>query len=299
MGSFIFVGPSGVGKTLLSKALAEFMFGDEDALIHLDMSEYMEKHNVSRLIGAPPGYVGYEEGGQLTERIRRRPYSVVLLDEVEKAHPDVFNMLLQIMEEGRLTDSFGRNVDFRNTIMIMTSNIGADLIKGGGGFGFQKRSADVDYDNIKGILMKEIERFFRPEFINRLDDTIVFRPLTRDDLVSIIEYEVKKVGDRLRVQDITMELDQPAKDFLIDKGYSPDFGARPLRRAIGQYIEDPLSEMLLSGEISGRTLLKVTRKGEDENLFFTTESLPESPKDEDEGNGKEGDHPVSAGAEST
>ncbi|UYV12326.1 MAG: ATP-dependent Clp protease ATP-binding subunit [Phycisphaera sp.] len=298
MGSFIFVGPSGVGKTLLSKALAEFMFGDEDALIHLDMSEYMEKHNVSRLIGAPPGYVGYEEGGQLTERIRRRPYSVVLLDEVEKAHPDVFNMLLQIMEEGRLTDSFGRNVDFRNTIMIMTSNIGADLIKGGGGFGFQKRTADVDYDNIKGILMKEIERFFRPEFINRLDDTIVFRPLTRDDLVQIIEYEVKKVGDRLRVQDITMELDQPAKDFLIDKGYSPDFGARPLRRAIGQYIEDPLSEMLLSGEISGRTLLKVTRKGEDDNLFFNTEKLPEPPKDEDEGD-KEGDHPVSAGAEST
>jgi ATP-dependent Clp protease ATP-binding subunit ClpC len=299
MGSFIFVGPSGVGKTLLSKALAEFMFGDEDALIHLDMSEYMEKHNVSRLIGAPPGYVGYEEGGQLTERIRRRPYSVVLLDEVEKAHPDVFNMLLQIMEEGRLTDSFGRNVDFRNTIMIMTSNIGADLIKGGGGFGFQKRTADVDYDNIKGILMKEIERFFRPEFINRLDDTIVFRPLTRDDLVSIIEYEVKKVGDRLRVQDITMELDQAAKDFLIDKGYSPDFGARPLRRAIGQYIEDPLSEMLLSGEISGRTLLKVTRKGEDENLYFNTEKLPEAAKDEGEGDGKEGDHPVSAGAEST
>lgn len=299
MGSFIFVGPSGVGKTLLSKALAEFMFGDEDALIHLDMSEYMEKHNVSRLIGAPPGYVGYEEGGQLTERIRRRPYSVVLLDEVEKAHPDVFNMLLQIMEEGRLTDSFGRNVDFRNTVMIMTSNIGADLIKGGGGFGFQKRSSDVDYDNIKAILMKEIERFFRPEFINRLDDTIVFRPLNRDDLVQIIEYEVKKVGDRLRVQNIQMELDQPAKDFLIDKGYNPDFGARPLRRAIGQYIEDPLSEMLLSGEISGRTLIKVSRKGEDENLFFETESLPEPPRAEPEDGKEEGDHPVSAGAEST
>ncbi len=300
MGSFIFVGPSGVGKTLLSKALAEFMFGDEDALIHLDMSEYMEKHNVSRLIGAPPGYVGYEEGGQLTERIRRRPYSVVLLDEVEKAHPDVFNMLLQIMEEGRLTDSFGRNVDFRNTVLIMTSNIGADLIKGGGGFGFQKRSSDVDYDNIKGILMKEIERVFRPEFINRLDDTIVFRPLNRDDLVQIIEYEVHKVADRLRVQNIQMELDQHAKDFLIDKGYNPDFGARPLRRAIGQYIEDPLSEMLLSGEISGRTLLKVTRKGEDENLYFDAESLPEPPADEGgDSDGREGDKPVSAGAEST
>ncbi|MEO1009018.1 MAG: ATP-dependent Clp protease ATP-binding subunit [Planctomycetota bacterium] len=303
MGSFIFVGPSGVGKTLLSKALAEFMFGDEEALVHLDMSEYMEKHNVSRLIGAPPGYVGYEEGGQLTERIRRRPYSVVLLDEVEKAHPDVFNMLLQIMEEGRLTDSFGRNVDFRNTVMIMTSNIGADLIKGGGGFGFQKRTADVDYDNIKGILMKEIERFFRPEFINRLDDTIVFRPLNRDDLVQIIEYEVKKVADRLRVQDIVMELDQPAKDFLIDKGYNPDFGARPLRRAIGQYIEDPLSEMLLSGEISGRTTVKVTRKGEDENLFFTAEARPDEGGSDGEDDGDQpqgnGDQPVSAGVEST
>ncbi|MFA6045392.1 MAG: ATP-dependent Clp protease ATP-binding subunit [Phycisphaerales bacterium] len=175
MGSFIFVGPSGVGKTLLSKALAEFMFGDEEALVHLDMSEYMEKHNVSRLVGAPPGYVGYEEGGQLTERIRRRPYAVILLDEVEKAHPDVFNMLLQIMEEGRLTDSFGRNVDFRNCILIMTSNLGADLIKGGAGFGFGKRTEATDYDNIKTVLLKEIERFFRPEFINRLDDIIVFR----------------------------------------------------------------------------------------------------------------------------
>lgn len=252
MGSFIFVGPSGVGKTLLSKALAEFMFGDEDALVHLDMSEYMEKHNVSRLVGAPPGYVGYEEGGQLTERIRRRPYSVILLDEVEKAHPDVFNMLLQIMEEGRLTDSFGRNVDFRNCVLIMTSNIGAELIKGGGGFGFQKRDATVDYDNIKTILMKEIERFFRPEFINRLDDIIVFKPLTREDLVLIIEYEVGKVSKRLQEQGIHLTLEQSAKDFLIEKGYNPDFGARPLRRAIGTYVEDPLSEMLLSGELHGK-----------------------------------------------
>jgi ATP-dependent Clp protease ATP-binding subunit ClpC len=180
MGSFIFCGPSGVGKTLVAKTLAEFMFGDEEALITLDMSEYMEKHNVSRLVGAPPGYVGYEEGGQLTERVRRRPYSVILLDEVEKAHPDVFNMLLQIMEEGRLTDSFGRNVDFRNCILIMTSNIGADLIKGGGGFGFSKRTETTDFDNIKSILLKEIERFFRPEFINRLDDVITFRALTKE-----------------------------------------------------------------------------------------------------------------------
>ena len=277
MGSFIFVGPSGVGKTLLSKALAEFMFGNEDALVHLDMSEYMEKHNVSRLVGAPPGYVGYEEGGQLTEQIRRRPYSVVLLDEVEKAHPDVFNMLLQIMEEGRLTDSFGRNVDFRNTVLIMTSNIGADLIKGGGGFGFQKKTAEVDYDNIKGILMKEIERFFRPEFINRLDDVIVFQPLTRNDLVSIIEYEVAKLSQRLRDQGIGLTLDQPAKDFLIEKGYNPDFGARPLRRAIGTYIEDPLSEMLLSGELHGKNTVVGTRNGEDERLTFRAEQHDEAP----------------------
>jgi ATP-dependent Clp protease ATP-binding subunit ClpC len=268
MGSFIFVGPSGVGKTLLSKALAEFMFGSEDALVHLDMSEYMEKHNVSRLVGAPPGYVGYEEGGQLTEAIRRKPYAVVLMDEVEKAHPDVFNMLLQIMEEGRLTDSFGRHVDFRNTVLIMTSNIGADLIKGGGGFGFQVRSAEVNYDNIKGILMKEIERFFRPEFINRLDDIIVFRPLNKADLVQIIEYEVGKVSKRLAQQGFRLELDQPAKDFLIEKGYNPDYGARPLRRAIGSYIEDPLSEMLLSGDLHNKAVIAVTRiEGEDKLTF--------------------------------
>jgi len=263
MGSFIFVGPSGVGKTLLAKSLAEFMFGDEDALITLDMSEYMEKHNVSRLVGAPPGYVGYEEGGQLTERVRRRPYSVILLDEVEKAHQDVFNMLLQIMEEGRLTDSFGRNVDFRNVVLIMTSNIGADLIKGGGtGFGFQKRTETANFDNIKSILMKEIERFFRPEFINRLDDVIVFRPLTKDDLINIVEYEVGKVMKRLTQQGMNLELDQKAKDFLIDKGYNPDYGARPLRRAIGQYIEDPLSEMLLTGDFKPPCKILVTRKME-------------------------------------
>ena len=266
MGSFIFVGPSGVGKTLLSKALAEFMFGDEEALIHLDMSEYMEKHNVSRLVGAPPGYVGYEEGGQLTEQIRRRPYSVVLLDEVEKAHPDVFNMLLQIMEEGRLTDSFGRHVDFRNTVLIMTSNIGADLIKGGGGFGFQPTSTDRSHENVKSILMKEIERFFRPEFINRLDDVIVFKPLTRDDLVQIVEYEVNKVAARLKEQGFEVELTQPAKDFLIEKGYNPDYGARPLRRAIGSYIEDPLSEKLLAGELHQRHHIKIDRIGEEEAL---------------------------------
>ncbi|MEK6701355.1 MAG: ATP-dependent Clp protease ATP-binding subunit, partial [Planctomycetota bacterium] len=281
-GSFIFVGPTGVGKTLLAKALAEFMFGDEDALIHLDMSEYMEKHNVSRLVGAPPGYVGYEEGGQLTERIRRRPYSVVLLDEVEKAHPDVFNMLLQIMEEGRLTDSFGRHVDFRNTILIMTSNIGADLIKGGAGFGFQKRTEATDYDNMKTVLLKEIERFFRPEFINRVDDMIVFRPLNKADITQIITYEIAKLSKRLAAQKIEVDIDDVAREFLIDKGYNPEFGARPLRRAIGTYVEDPLSEMLLAGDFHSACKITVTRKQDAEGkpldyLTFKTDLLPATP----------------------
>src|SRR6478672_7098165 len=277
MGSFLFLGPSGVGKTLLSKALAEFMFGDEDALVAIDMSEYMEKHNVSRLIGAPPGYVGYEEGGQLTERIRRRPYSVVLLDEVEKAHPDVFNMLLQIMEEGRLTDSFGRHVDFRNVVMIMTSNIGADMIKSGGAskFGLGPRSKDkqdeANYQQMKEMLMKEIERYFRPEFIGRLDDVIVFRPLGRPQLEQIVEFELKKVTKRLVEHGLKIEIAAAAKEFLIEKGTNADFGARPLRRAIEQHVEDPLSEDILRGAFKGKDLIKITVKSEDEankHLFF-------------------------------
>jgi ATP-dependent Clp protease ATP-binding subunit ClpC len=292
MGSFIFIGPSGVGKTLLAKALAEFMFGDQDAMINLDMSEYMEKHNVSRLVGAPPGYVGYEEGGQLTEQIRRRPYAVLLLDEVEKAHPDVFNMLLQIMEEGRLTDSFGRHVDFKNVVLIMTSNIGADLIKGGAAFGFGKRDATQNYEQIKTSLMNECEKFFRPEFLNRLDEIIVFRPLERDDLYKIIEIELRKVRERLMVKKMSLELDQAAKDFLIDKGYNPDFGARPLRRAISTYIEDPLAESLLSGEFKGGQMINVTRKEEAENLFFTSEPMPKDEDDEGDDEGGGGDEPA-------
>ena len=307
MGSFIFVGPSGVGKTLLSKTLAEFMFGDEEALIRIDMSEYMEKHNVSRLIGAPPGYVGYEEGGQLTERIRRRPYSVVLLDEIEKAHPDVFNMLLQIMEEGQLTDSFGRHVDFRNVILIMTSNIGADLIKNKGGFGFARPNEEANYQKMKQTLMSEIERYFRPEFINRLDDVIVFRPLGRPDLVNIIEYELKKVRDRLVERAIALELDDKAKDFMIEKGYNPDFGARPLRRALEQFLEDPLSESILRDEFKSGQTIRITREeGKDHLTFVAVDaSTPpltaaaastDAPATEPPANGSE---PAKAGAQST
>jgi ATP-dependent Clp protease ATP-binding subunit ClpC len=267
MGSFIFLGPSGVGKTLLAKSLAEFMFGDENALIQIDMSEFMEKHNVSRLVGAPPGYVGYEEGGQLTERIRRRPYAVLLLDEIEKAHPDVYNMLLQIMDEGRLTDSFGRHVDFKNIVLIMTSNIGADLIKNSSGFGFGKKTPEANYEKMKEMLHKEVERHFRPEFLNRLDDVIVLKALTRDDLQVIVEFELVKVFKRLIEHGLKLELTEPAKEFLIDKGYNPEFGARPLRRAIEHYIEDPLSESLLQGRFKGHKLIKIDVQDE-EHLKF-------------------------------
>ncbi len=281
MGSFIFIGPSGVGKTLLARALAEFMFGDEDALMQIDMSEYMEKHNISRLVGAPPGYVGYEEGGQLTERIRRRPYAVLLLDEIEKAHSDVYNMLLQIMEEGRLTDSFGRQIDFKNVILIMTSNIGADLIKNQSGFGFAKKSEDVNFEKMQDMLNREVERHFRPEFLNRLDDTIVFRPLTREDLTTIVEYELNKVFKRLVDHGLKLELTDQAKEFLIEKGYNPEFGARPLRRAIERYIEDPLSDGLLRGHFKEKNLIKIGVQDE-EHLSFKGVKDEQENKEKDE-----------------
>jgi ATP-dependent Clp protease ATP-binding subunit ClpC len=270
-GCFIFAGPTGVGKTLLAKALAGYMFGDDDALIQIDMSEYMEKHNVSRLIGAPPGYVGFEEGGQLTEKIRRRPYAVVLLDEIEKAHPDVFNMLLQVMEEGRLTDSFGRNVDFRNAILIMTTNAGAEAIKNESAFGFQAPDDDASYESMKSRVMERIERVFRPEFLNRVDDVIVFRHLTVDDLKQVIDLELSKVRERLAERGLKLVLSDEAKKFLIKKGSNTDFGARPLRRAIENYVEDPLSEELLKGEFQGKDTITVDVKevGDKKQLFFT------------------------------
>ncbi len=256
-GCFVFAGPTGVGKTLLAKALAETLFGDPEALIHIDMSEYMEKHNVSRLIGAPPGYVGYEEGGQLTEKIRRRPYAVVLLDEIEKAHPDVFNMLLQVMEEGRLTDSFGRQVDFRNTILILTTNAGADAIKNESAFGFQKPDGDASYESMKSRVMDSIQRVFRPEFLNRLDDTIIFRHLNKEDLKKVIDFEMTKVLQRLHERGLELLMTDEAKEFIIKQGSDLDYGARPLRRAIEQRIEDPLAEELLRGTFEGKNTITV------------------------------------------
>ncbi|NQT90907.1 MAG: AAA family ATPase, partial [Candidatus Omnitrophica bacterium] len=244
-------------KSLLAKALAEFLFCNQDAIIHLVMSEYMEKFNVSRLVGAPPGYVGYEEGGQLTEKVRRRPYSVVLLDEIEKAHPDVFNLLLQIFEEGRLTDSFGRKVDFKNTVVIMTSNIGADLWKRRGGLGFKPQGEALAYKEIKESLLEETKKAFKPEFLNRVDETIVFHPLTKRNLQDIIEIEVRDVVKRLTEHDIDLELSKEAKTFLIDKGFDPLYGARPLKRTIQRYLEDPLAEEIIKGQFKETRKIKV------------------------------------------
>jgi len=262
IGSFIFLGPTGVGKTFLARSLAEFMFGDADALIQIDMSEYMEKFTGSRLIGSPPGYVGYEEGGQLSEAVRRRPYSVVLFDEIEKAHPDVMHLLLQILEEGKITDSLGQKIDFRNTIIIMTSNVGAELIKRQTAMGFGAIAGHGSYEAMRDKILDESKRVFRPEFLNRLDDMIVFHQLERNDLVKIVDLEVAKVIERIRAKDIKVHLDTTAVEFLIDKGYDPTYGARPMRRAVEKYLEDPLAEELLRGNIKQGDTLEMHAAGE-------------------------------------
>jgi ATP-dependent Clp protease ATP-binding subunit ClpC len=263
-GSFIFLGPSGVGKTELSKALAEFLFGDEDALIQLDMSEYMEKHTVSRLIGSPPGYVGYEEGGQLTEAVRRKPFSVVLFDEIEKAHPDVFNTLLQILEDGHLTDAQGHQVDFKNTIIIMTSNLGTRDISKGVGIGFTAARDDaVTYQKMKETVTDELKRSFRPEFLNRIDEVIVFHSLSMDDVKRIVDLLMRRVEEQLKSKDAEIELTDAAKTLLAEKGYDKALGARPLRRTIQQMVEDPLAEKLLYKEFrAGETIIVDVRDGE-------------------------------------
>lgn len=273
MGSFVFLGPTGVGKTHLAKTLAKFMFGQEESLVVVDMSEYMEKHNVSRLTGAPPGYIGYEEGGQLTEKIRRRPYAVVLLDEIEKAHPDVFNMLLQIMDEGRLTDAFGRHIDFKNVILIMTSNIGARQIKNQSALGFHSSSGEITYEKMKEQLLKEMENHFRPEFINRLDEVIVFKSLTKEDITKILEIELTYVIERLVNKGLHLELSQDAKELLIEQGFDPDFGARPLKRAVERLLENALSEDLLRGVFADNNFIHVRLDGK--KLAFDAEHRPE------------------------
>ena len=275
-GSFIFLGPSGVGKTELSKALAEFLFGDEDSLIQLDMSEYLEKHTVSRLIGSPPGYVGYEEGGQLTEAVRRKPFSVVLFDEIEKAHPDVFNTLLQILEDGHLTDAQGHKVDFKNTVIIMTSNLGTRDIQKGPGIGFAARGDEqVTYDKMKDRVTEELKKSFRPEFLNRIDEVIVFHSLSREDVKAIVDLLMKRVREQLKAKDVDIELTDAAKELLAEKGFDPALGARPLRRTIQRLVEDPLSEKLLWKEFrAGQTIFVDVRDGE---IVFETPTPPDTP----------------------
>jgi ATP-dependent Clp protease ATP-binding subunit ClpC len=272
IGSFIFSGPTGVGKTELARALAEFLFDDGEALIRVDMSEYMEKFSVSRLIGAPPGYVGYEDSGALTKAVRRRPYSVVLLDEIEKAHPDVFNILLQVLDEGHLTDNYGRVIDFKNTVLIMTSNLGARDISKGGGLGFQMADPKASYDIMKDKVSQEIERAFNPEFLNRVDDTIVFHSLTKLEIGEIIHILMEDVRGRLGEEGITLRFTDAALEFLVDEGYDEKFGARPLKRAIQRHLEDPLSEKILQAEFTGGDEIEVDLDPDEPGLILRAES---------------------------
>ncbi len=275
IGSFIFLGPTGVGKTELAKALARYLFDSEESLIRIDMSEYMEKFAVSRLVGAPPGYVGYEEGGQLTEKVRRKPYSVVLLDEIEKAHPDVFNILLQVLDDGILTDSLGRRVDFKNTILIMTSNIGSRDIKTTGGMGFSQDTHTDKYKAMKSGIEDALKRVFNPEFLNRVDDTIIFHQLDREHILKIIDIAANDLFSRMRSLGITIELSPEAKEFLADKGYDPAFGARPLRRAVMKYVEDPLAEEILRGKFQPGTKVRALLDAEKQELTFVDAGKPD------------------------
>ncbi len=268
IGSFMFLGPTGVGKTHLAKTLAESMFGTSDSIIQVDMSEYMEKFSVSRLIGSPPGYVGYEEGGQLTEAIRRQPYSVILLDEIEKAHPDVVQLLLQVLEEGRLTDSLGRRVDFRNTILIMTSNVGADILQKNSSMGFGSEDTAADFDKAKDRIVDETKRLFKPEFLNRLNELIIFRPLDRSHMRQIVDLELKTVASRLSERELNFELTDAARDFLLEEGYDEKYGARPLRRAIERHIEDGLAEAILGGQIKPGEMIQIDKDPEKDELTF-------------------------------
>ncbi len=280
IGTFMFLGPTGVGKTELAKALARYMFYSEDALIRIDMSEYMEKFSVSRLVGAPPGYVGYEEGGQLTEKVRRKPYSIILLDEIEKAHPDVFNILLQVFDDGILTDGLGRRIDFRNAIIIMTSNVGVRDIKAGGKLGFSEKVVDDRYENMKDTIDESLKRMFNPEFLNRIDDTIIFHHLKKDDIYKIIDIQARKLFGRVNDLGIMLEITKSAKDFLADKGYDEKYGARPLRRALQKYVEDELAEEMLTGSFKEGDKIRIEHDGKADTLTFS--NIPHDHKQPDE-----------------